>query len=638
MSSTVLIVQPDFTLAERIGQLILEGTPDASVGFVERPQDGIEVLSQYQDFDLCICELFFPNDDGLAFLSAVRTRFRHARVIIVSNYNLQNFASYIQGLTVFPLPLDEQLFSITCQDSLATLEGIEAGPFRVGKKQPPDRWGDCYAAYDTGVKRDVFLTIIPSGAGPEEVERFRGSATAMARAGHPNVQAVYQAGDYEDRPFFSREKWDFPNLAELATAGQGIDGRLAAKIIHTVGSVVIFWDANNFPHTQVGGTDVSLSPQGIIKVGNCVDPSQPPTSPGISDLTALGQAVRALLSPGIAVPPRVEALLHRVESGPVPLAEVVGEAQAIDIEMAPERQIAVTQERTQARIAIQAEHRNQQRNIYIMGGVFAAVLLVVGYFVYLRFAPHAARAYNEMVAIPAGDYIYQTATSTMDHPYYIDKYEVTIGQYVKFLEAVDRAGSDEAWRDPTEPSSKDHQPNDWLNIYNSIKYNQAYHRETLTLDDPVFNIDWYDAAAYAKWAGKRLPTEQEWEKAARGAQGFLYPWGNTFLSNANTAVPPPAGTVTTVQHGRGHLEVNQNPLDKSPYGVFDMAGNVSEWTGTVLTGPTDGAPSIHVIRGGSFATATPEHDELTNRQTMFPPTYRGSWLGFRCASDQPPTK
>ena len=103
------------------------------------------------DLDLCVCELYFEDGDGLAFLSAIRARFRRTRVILVSSYNLQNFGDYIQGLTVFRTPLDESVFASTCQDTLATLEGHEFPPFRLGQKQPPDRWGDCYAAYDTGV-------------------------------------------------------------------------------------------------------------------------------------------------------------------------------------------------------------------------------------------------------------------------------------------------------------------------------------------------------------------------------------------------------------------------------------------------------------------------------------------------------
>ena len=644
MSSTVLIVQPDPVVAERLGQLILAGTPNALVSSVNRAQDAIAALANLDDLDLCICELYFEDGDSLAFLSAVRTRFRRARVIIVTAYDLQNFADYIQGLTLFSLQMDEGSFLATCQDALATLEGHEFTPFRLGKKQPPDRWGDCYAAYDTGVKRDVFITLTRADATTEEANWFANSAMAMARAGHPNVQAVYQAGNYEGRNFFSREKWDMPNLSEMATAGMRIDGRLAARIIQMVGSVIIFWDANGFPHTTVGAVDVSVSLQGVIKVANCVDPKLAATPPGTADLTGLAHAVNALLPPAEEVPVRVQTLLAQTAAGPVPLAEIVGEAQAIDIDLAPEREIAVTAERQVARVAIRVERKKQKRNFYIMSAFAALAVLAVGYVIYDRFlAPPHSREFNQMASIPTGPYIYQDGPATMDHAYYIDKYEVTLGQYFKFLKAVDAAGTDAAWRSTAQQGEKDHQPTDWADhtengetiagIFSAIKNHQAYHKEYITLDYPVFNVDWYDAQAYAKWAGKRLPTDHEWEKAARGPNGNLYPWGNTFQPNANTWVVAEGAPESDSSTARTHMTVDQSQLDRSFYGVFNMAGNVSEWTADLVPSSIISSMNVPVIRGGNFLTRAMDQEKLTYRNTRKAPGTREFSLGFRCASD-----
>ncbi len=622
-----------------MGQIILAHTPEASVGVGQSPQEGIAALGQYTDLSLVVCEVYYVSGEGLAFLSAVRTRFRRARVIIVTNYNLANFGDYIQGLTVFPMPLDEAVFGATCADTLSTLEGHEFPPFRLGKKQPPDRWGDCYAAYDTGVKRDIFITVCHAWASPQEAVRFRSYAALMARASHPNVQAVYQAGEYQGRDYFCREKWDVPNLAEMATAGQPIEPRLAAQIIHIVGSVVIFWDANKYPHTTVGATDVSVNAQGVIKVANCVDPTQPATPPGLSDLSALAHAVQALLPSPDQIPFRVRKLLSELRAGPVPLAQVISEAQAIDIELAPERQIAVSQEHRAAQQAIELERRKQQRNQQIMLGAFGVVVLIVAYFVYTQFLQDPpSHQYNDLVEIPAGPYVFQNGAATLDHTFYMDKYEVTWGQYLKFLRALQwKNGDDSAWRSPLQPDDHDkfHQPLDWDIIYKCIKYRDPYKNEPLTLDDPVFNVDWYDAMAYAKWAGKRLPTEREWEKAARGPNGYLYPWGNTYQPLANTSVVPPGVDRLSIPV-HVHETVDQMPEDKSYYGVYDMGGNVSEWTSDIVPSSRIESVKVAVIRGANFKTNSEEHAVLTHRITDYVPGTRLFWIGFRCVSDTPP--
>ncbi|HNV71112.1 MAG TPA: SUMF1/EgtB/PvdO family nonheme iron enzyme, partial [Candidatus Ozemobacteraceae bacterium] len=149
-------------------------------------------------------------------------------------------------------------------------------------------------------------------------------------------------------------------------------------------------------------------------------------------------------------------------------------------------------------------------------------------------------------------------------PFWIDRHEVTCAQYQKFLEAMRRSGH--RWCHPNEPPNKDHTP---FHTYAwALRFSWVGGKPPADmLDHPVVLVDWFDAYAYANWAGKRLPSENEWEAAAGNGLGRDYPWGNTFGPKwCNTGDYP--------------LRVGLYPAGASPVGVLDMAGNVWEWTAT----------------------------------------------------------
>ncbi|HXH12241.1 MAG TPA: SUMF1/EgtB/PvdO family nonheme iron enzyme [Alphaproteobacteria bacterium] len=226
---------------------------------------------------------------------------------------------------------------------------------------------------------------------------------------------------------------------------------------------------------------------------------------------------------------------------------------------------------------------------------------------------------GEMVLIPAGEF-------TMGHPgsydtqpvgriplpaFYIDKYEVTNKRYKRFIDAT---GHKVPWS--LEPAAEPYKW-DW----------QARMYPTGKGDDPVVLVSWEDAKAFCAWAGKSLPTEAQWEKAARGANGKSYPWGNDWLDkHANT-----------IESGlRQTSPVGMFERDISEYGVYDMAGNVSEWvedwfvmySGNSFTN-YDAGEKYKVLRGGSWdyfkSIATGYH-----RQYALPHSQMTA-IGFRCA-------
>jgi formylglycine-generating enzyme required for sulfatase activity len=233
----------------------------------------------------------------------------------------------------------------------------------------------------------------------------------------------------------------------------------------------------------------------------------------------------------------------------------------------------------------------------------------------------------------------------------IDRTEVTNAQYRRFLEA---GASGHRFCHPDEPKQKDHTPRYWK-AFNPLLADAAYARTapfsaaTFTADEnPVVGVDWYDAFAFAAWAGKRLPTEAEWELACRGTDGRRWPWGNEWrfgLSNGG-GERRGADVPSKGREKDGFIypaPVGSFPEGKSPSGCLDLAGNAAEWVADwygadaylssgrdAPRGPSKG--ELRVVRGGSSQSA-PSQVRCASRAAR-EPEFRTFTLGFRCARDR----
>lgn len=201
---------------------------------------------------------------------------------------------------------------------------------------------------------------------------------------------------------------------------------------------------------------------------------------------------------------------------------------------------------------------------------------------------------TEVITIPAGPFLMGEPAEQVELPEFrIAAYPVTNADYLHFVEAT-RHRRPDFWRpDGSYPSEL------------------ARH--------PVVFVSWDDAAAYAGWAGGRLPSEAEWEKAARGVDGRLYPWGNEFIAaNCNTSESGADGT----------RPVDAHPGGASPYGVMDLAGNVWEWTAT----PYEADQVWRILKGGAWDYKGLKDTRCAFR-VYFRPTFRNGAVGFRCCWD-----
>jgi len=227
---------------------------------------------------------------------------------------------------------------------------------------------------------------------------------------------------------------------------------------------------------------------------------------------------------------------------------------------------------------------------------------------------HWQRRVTEQIAIPEGEFIYQDGERLNLKRFVIDSTEVTVCDYADFLKAT---GSDTRFDHPDQEPHKGHSNQDWENYSHAAFSGENYHGIRLNPNFPAVYLDWFDAYAFARWKGRRLPTELEWEKAGRGPDGRRFPWGTDMLANA-------ANLLGAVQPGPGWTEVGVWRQDRSPYGVYDMAGNVSEWTAS------DDGQGNPVVRGGNLRSSS---GELTRRILHLSPETKDERIGFRTVRD-----
>ena len=274
--------------------------------------------------------------------------------------------------------------------------------------------------------------------------------------------------------------------------------------------------------------------------------------------------------------------------------------------------------------------------------------------------PQAAisAAQDDMVLVPAGEFTMGTSAGSNglpdEHPprlvylsaFWIDRYEVTNAAYETFVQATDYVAPANA---------------------NPVSTLWEHNRPLPGIEQhPVVNVSWLDAVAFCRWAGKRLPTEAEWEKAARGTTGRLYPWGNEWdFEKANSAsywakrtvefsnsvdweafwIKGEGAVISREKGVKGEiltLPVGSFPAGVGPYGALDLAGNAAEWVQDWYNpnyyptaplsdpqGPDRGA--IKAMRGGSWLK--PAISLRTTDRDWGTMDSRPSGTGFRCARD-----
>ncbi len=601
--------------------------------------------------DLLVTEVFLPPLGGFTLRDTLRSRYPGMRTIFVSSRDISSYAGLLQGDPLLTLPLPATDLR-ECLDTLfpppvpEDLTGTVFGKFRIREKLSERNGVEIYRArrIDDAHQAMIHVLVRQNPPDPAKGAAFLQEAQAKMRLSHPRVLEVSHTGIAEGREYFCTEFLGDATLEKTIANGHRIDSATALQIIRLAAEVFAYCEKRNIPLAPLTAAAILLPKNALPRLANIALPADSATQTPVAQMKALGTLTLESIDPSADKAREIAWRLLDTETNPLSWEEVENLSSP-----SPTRVIEIPP-------AVPRPAPNPKKislALILAGTALTLTSMAVGLWLYL--SPTTAKIQIQdlgaLVEIPAGPFDYQGQPANLP-TFYISKYEVTIAEYQKFLEDLERHPEKAAAiAHPFQPLGKSHVPKGWADQTDITPPTPGYHQRALrdgqylgaplTPDSPVFGVDWFDAYAYAKWAGRRLPTEREWEKAARGPNSTRHPWGNedseTFANLGFDFTPSPDAKIGGEKDGfKRWSRVDSPAKDRSGYGVQGMAGNVSEWT-AIWTETTSGQ-RMPVYRGGNWMTGfgnATDSATTTRRGTDLTPLETSDTMGFRTAADKP---
>ncbi len=520
---------------------------------------------------------------------------------------------------------------------------------------------EVYQARDTVLGRTVAVKLLSSQGAADEATRARFLLEARVSSGiaHENVITTYDYGEQDGVPYMVLEYLTGQTLKDLLHSAEPLPLRRRVSLALQLARALAHVHSLQLVHRDVKPDNIHIDPQGrlklmdfgIVKTGEVnltqagyalgtphyVAPElvlgQPVTP--LADVYSFGVVFYELLAGRRAIQAdTVEQIFYQIlhadidlaplaaAAVPAPLQDLTAaltarqpaarlQSMAAAVDALEDWLAANPTQENRATTAIPSRRRVRLSNWWIASAAAASLCLAAALGSLFLHSNHAqARiedSLGEMVLIPAGPFLFGAAQARIELPdFYIDVTEVTNEDYEQFCRKTGR---------PLPPGFQSGQP--------------GY---------PVTNVTLADAQAYAQWAGRRLPSVEEWEKAA-GVDGRLYPWGSDPApNNANVADNPDDSWQHTVS-------VDAFRMGRSPFGVLQLIGNVRELTATrtapsvaalrsaasLVDPPATAEEPWFTVKGGSFQNKLAESEVPLS--DVVPARYRAADLGFRCAKD-----
>ena len=654
----VLLVDDEAHVLEA-WKALLEASGACEVRIASVGGEAIKAARAWGGPDVLVTDVVMEPMDGFRLREMLAAEFPAMRSVFVSGYDLSGYADRTSGAVVLGKPVTAE--------QLAAAVGLSAAPAPADPPAPPapqepgvgatigtyylqepaGRSGDVveYIAWQQSMSRHVMLHLLESAkpGQPGAVESFLADARAKASVTHPYLLAVHEAGEADGHHFFTSDLVPGHSLAAYAAAGHALDDKVLLHALRTAAEVSEHFKKHGIARRAIAPSDIVLDASMRPRLANVAQAADVEIDePG--EVRSMAAVLASLAAPNGPAAGAAAALASNADQGWAAALPLVAAAKPA----AAPKDVGRVTARAEKSKQIVAISRQQQKKRLLVTAALSLLLLVVGLVALFQFLGGGKRTIaSRSIEIPAGEFIYQDGEKVNLPAFWIDEHEVTIADYKEFLDYLEaNPGEAKNFAHPDMPEGKSHIPLDWADnnqleppmpgyYKRAVRWKQ-YKEAPLDVDSPVFNVDWFDAYAYAKWKGRRLPTEQEWEKAARGTDGRKYPWGNEEdpkRASTGTDFDPNPKKGGGTDGFKRWSPVNRPEGDVSPYGVRGMAGNVSEWTGTMAPSEDGMGGEVPVVRGGNWGN--PEH-HVTRRRAILDPLQQQDALGFRTVSDTPP--
>lgn len=423
--------------------------------------------------------------------------------------------------------------------------GSDLGDYEILEYRGKGSKSHGFIALQKSVDRKVGLRLLRADLADAEAskERFVAEAKAQASVSQKNIASVFELHDDDPaKIFFTQELIEGRSLASFEKHNDTLREEQLLAVLKTAAEAYKYLYDSELSFQRIERDHIYVNEDGSCRIANTVvvDPNE-------RRLTQSEQILRL----AELTSPLMDSATKENETLPTLFGEMVDPVADDGIETWDDLLAEIKYIEKQWK-EMSGDLTPRKAAIY-MGLVIAtlAAVLVIGvglfYLFRVAFRPEV-RHLDLMIRIPSGPFIYQNGQEETVEQFWIDKYETTIGQYGEFIQALDENPAlEKAYDHPDQPSYKHgHKPIGWSSYYQAARNGKDWkfldaedrsYRIPVDLNCPVVLVDWWDAYAYANWKGRRLPTEQEWEKAGRGVRGYTYPWGNELVyANLNSGI------------------------------------------------------------------------------------------------------